>query len=93
VTLDGGPPEALVAELGALDAVERVEQVAGAGPPGGGDGRRELRARLYLTGEAPALVAPVAALVARHKGQLTDVTIGAPSLEDVFITLTGRALR
>jgi hypothetical protein len=35
----------------------------------------------------------VAALVARHHGHLTDVAIGAPSLEDVFITLTGRALR
>jgi ABC-2 type transport system ATP-binding protein len=92
VALDGSSPETLVAELGALDGVERVEQVAGAGPPGGGGGR-ELRARLYLTGEAPQLVAPVAALVARHHGHLTDVAIGAPSLEDVFITLTGRALR
>ena len=53
----------------------------------------ELRARLDLTGEAPALVAPVAALVARHQAHLTDVAIGAPSLEDVFIALTGRALR
>jgi ABC-2 type transport system ATP-binding protein len=115
VALDGTLAEALVAELAALDGVERVEQVAAAGPPGGwppmgggptgggpsggpGSGagagpRRELRARLYLTGEAPALVAPVAALVARHQAHLTDVAIGAPSLEDVFIALTGRALR
>jgi ABC-2 type transport system ATP-binding protein len=66
-----------------------------AGPPGGqapGD-RRELRARLYLVGEAPLLVAPVATLVARHRAQLTDVAIGTPSMEDVFIALTGRALR
>jgi hypothetical protein len=35
----------------------------------------------------------VAAVVAGHRAQLTDVTIGAPSLEDVFIALTGRALR
>jgi hypothetical protein len=39
------------------------------------------------------MVAPVAALVASHRAQLTDVAIGAPSLEDVFIALTGRALR
>ncbi|HEY6709702.1 MAG TPA: ABC transporter ATP-binding protein [Actinomycetota bacterium] len=76
----------------------------GGGRPGGGatGGRapagpaappRELRARLYLLGEAPAMVAPVAALVASHRAQLTDVAIGAPSLEDVFIALTGRALR
>jgi ABC-2 type transport system ATP-binding protein len=117
VALDGTPAEDLLAELGGLDGVERVEPVAaaapgfpggwpgtggptGGGPPGGasggpaGDGApRELRARLYLNGDAPLLVAPVAAVVARHQAQLTDVTIGAPSLEDVFIALTGRALR
>jgi ABC-2 type transport system ATP-binding protein len=105
VTLDGTPPEELLAGLGALDGVERVEPVtAAAGPPGAGAGAaagpgaaaggpRELRARLYLAGDAPQLVAPVAALVAGHRAQLTDVTIGAPSLEDVFIALTGRALR
>jgi hypothetical protein len=38
-------------------------------------------------------VAPVATVVAGHHAHLTDVTIGAPSLEDVFIALTGRALR
>jgi ABC-2 type transport system ATP-binding protein len=63
------------------------------GPPPDGGAPRELRARLYLAGEAPLLVAPVAAVVARHQAQLTDVTIGAPSLEDVFIALTGRTLR
>ena len=90
VTLDGTGPDALLAELGELDGVERVEQVAAAGLPAAG---RELRARLYLAGDAPLLVAPVAAVVASHRAQLTDVTIGEPSLEDVFIALTGRALR
>jgi len=75
---------------------------AGGRPPGpppgvgapGGDGRpRELRARLYVSGDAPLMVAPVAALLAERKAELTDVTIGTPSLEDVFIHLTGRALR
>jgi ABC-2 type transport system ATP-binding protein len=103
VTLDGTTADVLLTELGALDGVERVEQVTAAGPPGGlpaGAGAggavgtpRELRARLYLAGEAPQLVAPVAALVAEHRARLTDVAIGAPSLEDVFIALTGRALR
>jgi ABC-2 type transport system ATP-binding protein len=106
VALDGTSAEALVAGFGALEGVERVEQVAAAaGPPGGwppmggqapgapAGPQRELRARLYLVGDAPLLVAPVAALVARHQAQLTDVAIGIPSLEDVFIALTGRALR
>jgi ABC-2 type transport system ATP-binding protein len=100
VALDGTPAEVLVGELGALEGVERVEQIRAApagGPPAesgpsGGD-RRELRARLYLTGEAPLLVAPVATVVAGHKAELTSVSIGTPSLEDVFIQLTGRALR
>ena len=91
VALDGTPAEALVGDLADLDGVERVEQIEAAGPSGGP--QRELRARLYLTGDAPLLVAPVAALVARHQAQLTDVAIGTPSLEDVFIALTGRALR
>ena len=122
VVLDGTPPDDLLRELGALHGVERVEQVASAGPPGGWPpmggamggptgamggppagpptgppaaavAQRELRARLYLAGDAPQLVAPVAAVVADHNAQLTDVAIGSPSLEDVFIALTGRALR
>jgi ABC-2 type transport system ATP-binding protein len=64
----------------------------GPGPDGNG-GSRELRARLYVAGDAPLMVAPVAALLAGRRAQLTDVTIGTPSLEDVFIHLTGRALR
>jgi ABC-2 type transport system ATP-binding protein len=93
VALDGTPADALLGELGALEGVERVEPVTAAAGPPGGDGRRELRARLYLAGDAPLLVAPVATVVAGHHAQLTDVTIGTPSLEDVFIALTGRALR
>jgi ABC-2 type transport system ATP-binding protein len=84
VALNGVGADGLLDELGRLDGVERVEQVAA---PGG------LRARLYVTGEAPQLVAPVAELVAGHRARLTDVTIGIPSLEDVFIALTGRTLR
>jgi ABC-2 type transport system ATP-binding protein len=115
---DAAPTEELLAALGALHGVERVERVGAAqslppgfaagmpgmngpppGPPPGagapgGDGRpRELRARLYVAGDAPLMVAPVAAVVTERKGELTDVTIGTPSLEDVFIHLTGRALR
>jgi ABC-2 type transport system ATP-binding protein len=112
---DGTHPDDLLAKLGGVAGVERVEPVAaapawGGGPPmagggapagqgrppaGGPDGgnHRELRARLYVAGDAPLMVAPVASLVAQHRAELTEVSIGTPSLEDVFIQLTGRALR
>jgi hypothetical protein len=55
-----------------------------AGRPDGGE-RRDARARLYVAGDAPLMVAPVAALVAELKGELTEAGISTPSLEDVFI--------
>ena len=70
--------------LSALPAAERVEPVADAGG---------LRARIFLSGDAAALVGPVSdALTDRH-ARLTGVRIGEPSLEDVFLSLTGRELR
>ena len=81
-----------MAGLGALDGVERVERVAAA--TGAGWPRRaNCGPGCTCSGRRRAMVAPVAALVASHRAQLTDVAIGAPSLEDVFIALTGRALR
>jgi ABC-2 type transport system ATP-binding protein len=82
--------------LGSLPAVERAEKIGASqnGDPGfaaAGDG--ELRVRLYLTGDAPLLVAPAAAVLADHGSSLTDVKLGTPTLEDVFIHLTGRTLR
>jgi ABC-2 type transport system ATP-binding protein len=48
---------------------------------------------LYVTGDAAPLVAPAAELLARRGLTLSGVEIGAPTLEDVFIDLTGRTLR
>jgi ABC-2 type transport system ATP-binding protein len=70
--------------LSALSAAERVEPVADAGG---------LRARIYLSGDAAALVGPVAATLTARRARLTGVRIGEPSLEDVFLGLTGRELR
>jgi ABC-2 type transport system ATP-binding protein len=63
----------------------------GAPPPGGPS--RGLRVRLYVSGAAPLMIAPVVDLLETRGAQLLDVHIGTPSLEDVFISLTGRALR
>ncbi|HWC09759.1 MAG TPA: ATP-binding cassette domain-containing protein, partial [Acidimicrobiales bacterium] len=87
-----GTIDAVLAELGDLPAVERVEQLPSetAGPDGP---PADLRVRLYVSGEAPLLVAPAASLLARHGRTLADVKLGTPTLEDVFIELTGRTLR
>ena len=74
------------AELGRLAQVERVEAAAEQA-----DG--ELRLRLYVVGDAPAVVAPAAAVIAERGLRLVDVRLGTATLEDVFIHLTGRALR
>ncbi len=80
--------DGIVAALGDLSHVERVEQIQ-TDPPTPG----ELHLRLYVSGQAPLLVAPAASLVAARGGTLTDVKLGSPTLEDVFIDLTGRSLR
>ncbi len=102
LTTDDGTdrvPEVLDA-LQTLPGVERVERVVpesprgpGGGAGGDGAGRGRLRLRLYVSGDAPALVAPAAAVLDRCGLELSEVGIGVPSLEDVFIHLTGRALR
>jgi ABC-2 type transport system ATP-binding protein len=52
-----------------------------------------LQLRLYLTVEPATMLGPVVILFAARSAELTDVHIGQPSLEDVFIELTGRGLR
>jgi ABC-2 type transport system ATP-binding protein len=88
LTADQAADGAVVDALGALPRVEKVETVQVAG-----EDRRPLRVRLYVTGDAALCVAPAAALLAEHGLALQDVKLGAPTLEDVFIHLTGRTLR
>ncbi len=77
--------EAVLAALSPLaERVEQVEQVAD---------DTALRARLYLSGDAAALVGPVSDALRARRARLTGVRIGEPSLEDVFLDLTGRELR
>jgi ABC-2 type transport system ATP-binding protein len=86
---------AVVAALAALDGVDRAEQIhvtTENGIPDPADAQ-PLRVRLYLTGDAALLVAPAAAVFADHGLTLQDVKLGAVTLEDVFIHLTGRTLR
>jgi ABC-2 type transport system ATP-binding protein len=101
LTTDRPADDEAVAGLAALAGVERVERLqSGAGANGAAPGvpaaeaqPPSARVRLYLAGEASLLVAPAAAALARRGLALSDVRLGAPTLEDVFIHLTGRTLR
>jgi ABC-2 type transport system ATP-binding protein len=81
---EGDTDDDVLAALSALSAAERVEPVADS---------RGLRARIYLSGDAAALVGPVSDTLTARKARLTGMRIGEPSLEDVFLSLTGRELR
>lgn len=84
----------LVGTLGELADVVTVEQIHDPGDAlQAAEDPHELRLRLYAAGDAAALVAPVATSLAGHDLRLTSVTLGSPTLEDVFIHLTGRGLR
>lgn len=89
-----GPLDPLLARLAELPDVQRVEPVRGEPRPSSSlPASDDLRLRLYVTGEAPRLVAPAAAVLVEFGLALTDIGIGAPTLEDVFLSLTGRTLR
>jgi ABC-2 type transport system ATP-binding protein len=88
LTADKPADAALTDGLAALPGVERVERMQGSPQDGGA-----LRVRLYLVGDAASLVAPAAAALAERGLALNDVRLGTPTLEDVFINLTGRSLR
>jgi ABC-2 type transport system ATP-binding protein len=95
---DGPADGAVVDALAALEGVDRVEPIHAAtngapdAPSPASDGE-PLRVRLYLAGDAALLVAPAAGVLADHGLALQDVKLRAPTLEDVFIHLTGRSLR
>jgi ABC-2 type transport system ATP-binding protein len=77
--------------LEGLSGVTRVEQLAGQAGEGG---QPEVRAyRLYASADAGTLLANAAQAVIQEQGELLDLRFTRPSLEDVFIYLTGRKLR
>jgi ABC-2 type transport system ATP-binding protein len=78
-----GNLDAAMEALERLEGVERLERLE----------QSDGHVRLYVAGDAPLMVAPVAGALGTFGITLSDVKIGEPSLEDVFINLTGRALR
>ena len=93
---EGVSAESLVDALSALapsgnGAVQRVEQLAATAPPDGTDAG--LRLRVYVDGEPAALLGAVVGVLGARGAVVTDLSLGEPTLEDVFIHLTGRDLR
>jgi ABC-2 type transport system ATP-binding protein len=77
----------------AASSAAGVAGQAGPGGMGGPDGEGGRHLRLYCEGEAAGLVPPVVRVIGESGATLTDLQLGRPSLEDVFIHLTGRGLR
>ncbi len=99
LTTETEPGGDVLAALSALAGVERVEPLQSGTAGNGADGEQAggedpgHRVRLYLTSEGAQLVAPAASLLAERGLALSEVKLGSPTLEDVFIHLTGRTLR
>ncbi|MEU7928327.1 ABC transporter ATP-binding protein [Micromonospora sp. NPDC049107] len=72
----------------ALTALARERAVATLAPDPGG--RRRVRIRLHLAADPATVLGPALTVLTTRSATLTDVRIGEPSLEDVFIGLTGR---
>ncbi len=87
---DAGAATPIIETLRALPGVAKVETVAGADESSASDGVATYR--LYAD-EAGALIAPATQAIAQQGAELRDLHLARPSLEDVFIYLTGRALR
>jgi ABC-2 type transport system ATP-binding protein len=81
---DAAEADALRAQFAELAGVARVEPMAA---------ENGLRDKLFLDREPAAVVAPLAALVNAADGHIVDLAFGRTTLEDVFISMTGRGLR
>ena len=86
LTLTGADVEALRGRIAGVRGVAGVEELAA-----GTDEAAHLRVR--VDGEAGAALAPVLGSVADAGATVSQVELGEPTLEDVFIDLTGRGLR
>jgi ABC-2 type transport system ATP-binding protein len=87
VSLDDATAEDVARALGRTEGVDRVECLPASAE------RTDRQFRLYTSSDPAALLPPVVATLGDLACRLSDMAIGKPSLEDVFIHLTGRELR
>ena len=62
-------------------------------PAPSSNGSAPVNLRLYVEGIPATYLGPVVGVLGARAATLSNVKIGEPSLEDVFIHLTGRSLR
>jgi ABC-2 type transport system ATP-binding protein len=86
LTITGADVDVLLGRLGELRGVSSVEDLSGEAAPA-------THLRVGCDGEAGAALPPVLAAVADAGAVVSQVELGEPTLEDVFIDLTGRGLR
>jgi ABC-2 type transport system ATP-binding protein len=84
--------EKLEPRLSALPGVNRIETVARDGPEGGAVDEEDERLRLFLD-PRDGLLDRVLLAVREAGADLHHVSLNPPSLEDVYIHLTGKELR
>ena len=93
-----GTPEALVSSLqGVRRIVATLRNPVGYEPVKGVAGVDRIvpegRDLVVHCEDRPGIVADVVAAIVRADGDITDLSVRRPSLEDVFVKLTGEALR
>lgn len=76
--------------LGALPGVTRLEEIK---DPRDAAGQTDISVYRLYSEDAPALITRAIHVIAESEAELRDVHLARPSLEDVFIYLTGRNLR
>ncbi|MDD7919465.1 ABC transporter ATP-binding protein [Actinomycetospora callitridis] len=86
LTITGADVDVLTGRLGELRGVSSVEDLSG-------EAAAATHLRVGCDGEAGAALPPVLAAVADAGAVVSQVELGEPTLEDVFIDLTGRGLR
>ncbi|WJK38508.1 ABC transporter ATP-binding protein [Solwaraspora sp. WMMA2056] len=81
---------AIAAKIAAARGNPRLAELLGAAAAGPA---AEVRLRLRLDAEVAVVLGPALAVLATRAATLTDVHIGKPGLEDLFLTVTGKEIR
>ena len=83
----------LAADGGVDKLLARFEEIAGVARVEPSDTEGGVRAKLFLDREPAAVIAALSDVVNGLQAHIVDLAFGRTTLEDVFISMTGRGLR